>query len=91
MNNFVISRIRKESLSFYFKKHSPLTYPVSTKLSRLIETGIYSKIYEKHLNRIIKNRIRNEKVDGRSRLQIGHLQTAFYALFLGCFTSLVIL
>ncbi|KAL7638067.1 UNVERIFIED_CONTAM: hypothetical protein RMT77_011692 [Armadillidium vulgare] len=78
-------------VSFYFKKKSPLTHPISTKLNRLVETGIYSKIYEKHLNRLFFNNRRSFKQNNsRQKLQIAHLQTAFYALFLGYFISMVI-
>ncbi|KAL7638019.1 UNVERIFIED_CONTAM: hypothetical protein RMT77_011632 [Armadillidium vulgare] len=55
-------QISKGYLSFYFKKHSSLTHPISSKLNRLIETGIYSRIFEKHLNKMKKARRSYKKV-----------------------------
>ncbi|RXG60394.1 hypothetical protein Avbf_08697 [Armadillidium vulgare] len=48
--------IGKRYLSFLFKKHSSLTHPISTQLNRLIEAGIYSRIFEKHLSKMKKAR-----------------------------------
>ncbi|KAL7638063.1 UNVERIFIED_CONTAM: hypothetical protein RMT77_011688 [Armadillidium vulgare] len=45
-------QIFQRYLSFIFKKHSPLTNPISSKLNRLIETGIYSAILEKYKRKI---------------------------------------
>ncbi|KAL7638062.1 UNVERIFIED_CONTAM: hypothetical protein RMT77_011687 [Armadillidium vulgare] len=83
-------QILKGYLSFYFKKHSPLTHPVSTKLTRLIETGIYSRIYEKHASKMKKAQRNYKKIKDKQQLKIAHLQTAFYLLFLGSFISMVI-
>ncbi|KAL7637981.1 UNVERIFIED_CONTAM: hypothetical protein RMT77_011594 [Armadillidium vulgare] len=51
-------QIFKDYLSFYFKKHSLLTHPISSKLNRLVETGIYLRVYEKHLSKMKKARRR---------------------------------
>ncbi|RXG67978.1 hypothetical protein Avbf_04150, partial [Armadillidium vulgare] len=83
-------QILKGYLSFYFKKHSPLTHPISTKLTRLIETGIYSRIYEKHASKMKKAQRNYKKIKDKQQLKIAHLQTAFYLLFLGSFISMVI-
>ncbi|RXG55979.1 hypothetical protein Avbf_17004, partial [Armadillidium vulgare] len=82
-------QILKGYLAFIFKKHSSLTHPISSKLNRLIETGIYSRIYEKHLSKMKKAQRSYKKVNDKKELQIAHLQTAFYALFLGYFISIV--
>ncbi|RXG60987.1 hypothetical protein Avbf_12448, partial [Armadillidium vulgare] len=74
--------------SFLLKKHSSLTHPISSQLNRFIETGIYSRIYEKHLSKMKKARRSYKKVNDRKELEIEHLQTAFYALFLGNFISI---
>ncbi|RXG64883.1 hypothetical protein Avbf_10038 [Armadillidium vulgare] len=55
-------QIYKGYLSFGFKKHSPLTHPISTKLNRLIETGIYSRILEKDLSKMKKEQKSYRKV-----------------------------
>ncbi|RXG56187.1 hypothetical protein Avbf_09865 [Armadillidium vulgare] len=48
--------ILKGYLAFLLKKHSSLTHPISSQLNRFIETGIYSRIYEKHLSKMKKAR-----------------------------------
>ncbi|KAL7638036.1 UNVERIFIED_CONTAM: hypothetical protein RMT77_011661 [Armadillidium vulgare] len=55
-------QISKGYLSFIFKKHSSLTHPISSKLNRLIETGIYSRIFENHLSKMKKARRSYKKV-----------------------------
>ncbi|RXG55272.1 hypothetical protein Avbf_15481 [Armadillidium vulgare] len=56
----------------FFKKHSSLTHPISSKLNRLIETGIYSRIFEKHLSKMKKAQRSFKKVKKKDAKYVNH-------------------
>ncbi|RXG61089.1 hypothetical protein Avbf_10547, partial [Armadillidium vulgare] len=75
-------QIHASHIPFLFKKHSPLTYPISNKLNRLIETGIYLRIHEYYVKEMKRAGTINIQNEYRQELKLRHLQTAFYGLLI---------
>ncbi|RXG53308.1 hypothetical protein Avbf_14999 [Armadillidium vulgare] len=72
-----------------FEKHSIYTYPINYYWRRLLESGIYTKLYNDAVLRMKTTSIPPTYDRGNIAIQMADMQTAFYALIVGYISSFI--
>ncbi|RXG54438.1 hypothetical protein Avbf_17718 [Armadillidium vulgare] len=72
-----------------FEKHSIYTYPINYYWRRLLESGIYTKLYNDAVLRMKTTSIPPTYDRGNIAIEMADMQTAFYALVVGYISSFI--